>query len=167
MQNALLAQPFLSSAPSQGVATPLADSPEQRPSPAACADGKFIDLLEAYRGSGGLARAQEVRAQVARQHEASVVMLASWIVRRHVICFVWQAKMWLPLFQFDAPGMTPMAGLRDVMSELAPAYADWEVAQWFVRPHPGLANRTPAAALAHSPNAVLNVARLDPLVVRH
>jgi hypothetical protein len=167
MQNALLATPVLSSALSRRSPAARASSWTPLSSPVACADGEFIDLLEAYRGSGGLARAKEVRVQVARQHQASLAMLASWIVRRQVICFVWQTKMWLPLFQFDPSSMTPRTGLRDVLSELAPAYADWELAQWFVRPHPGLANRTPAAALAQSPNAVLNVARIDPHVMRH
>ena len=167
MQNALLAPPALSSAPTPFVPAPHANSLARRSSAGPCADREFIALLEAYRSSGGLAQAREVRGQVERQRDTSLAMLASWIGGRQLICFVWQAKMWLPLFQFKAPGMTPVPGLHEVLAELAPAYADWELAQWFVRPQAGLANRTPADTLAQDLNAVLQAARIDPLVVRH
>jgi hypothetical protein len=132
-----------------------------------CTDDEFIDLLEAYRSSGGLARASEVRVQIGRQSEANLVMLANWIVRRQLICFVWQTRLWLPLFQFERTSMTPKPGLTEVLSEMTPSYADWELAQWFVRAHKELAGQTPAATIAHNPSAVLRVARNDSLRIRH
>ena len=134
---------------------------------ASCSDDEFIALLEAYRDSGGLARAREVRAQIGRQCETTLVMLANWIVRRQVVCFVWQSKMWLPLFQFDRTSMTPKPGLAEVLSELTPTYADWELAKWFVCPQPELADQTPAATITGNPSAVLRVARNDSQVIRH
>lgn len=86
-----------------------------------CPDFQFIALLEGYRCSGGLARGQEVFALAQRCQPNQVQRLANWIVNAEVICFDWQAKMWLPLFQFDSCDMTPQPGLDQVLAALRPA----------------------------------------------
>lgn len=118
-------------------------------------------MLESFRSSGGLARGPEVFAMFERLNVADVGTLAGWIVNRKVICFEWQARMWLPLFQFDRADMSPQAGLRDVLQVLTPDYEPWQLAQWFARPNARLAGQSPCDAMAAQPMAVLRVARGD------
>lgn len=124
-------------------------------------DYPFIALLDGYRDSGGLAPLQEVAAQFQRRSAGEPGALARWIVNQQVICFEWQSKMWLPLFQFNRLDMSLQPGISLVLAQLGAALDDWQLAQWFVRPNPWLADRTPAAMLALDPAGVLNAAQAD------
>ncbi len=128
---------------------------------------QFVDMLESFRPSGGLARGPEVFALFARLSGADVGTLAGWIVNRRVICFEWQARVWLPLFQFNRSDMSPQAGLRDVLQVLTPDFEPWQVAQWFARPNSGLSGQSPCDALAEAPLTVLHAARAESPGVTH
>lgn len=146
--------------------------PDQRHDPGASAQGcqtdrQFISLLDAYRSSGGLAPAQEVFGIFHRRGRTDVATLAGWIINRKVICFDWQSRMWLPLFQFGSLDMTPLPGLDQVLAELVPDHDALEVAQWFAQPNAWLANETPADRLATDLAAVLHAVRTGEFVVRH
>jgi hypothetical protein len=91
--------------------------------------------------------------------------LAGWINNRQVISFEWQAKRWLPLFQFNPVGLSLRTGLKDVLIELLGLCDDWEVATWFARPNPWLAECAPADMLAVAVPQVLNAARAERFVV--
>lgn len=119
----------------------------------------FVDLLNAYRRSGGLARAQEVAARFKRQGVNDISPLAGWLVRREVISIEWQSKLWLPMFQFQPAGMALRTGLSAVLAELVVVCNDWEVATWFTQPNPWLADATPADSLAVGTVQVLDAAR--------
>ncbi|OIQ70246.1 hypothetical protein GALL_481410 [mine drainage metagenome] len=121
----------------------------------------FVDLLNAYRRSGGLARAQEVAARFKRQGINDISPLASWLVKREVISIEWQSKIWLPLFQFQPVGMSLRPGLSPVLAELVAVYNDWDVATWFTRPNPWLADALPADSLAVGAAQVLDAARAE------
>ena len=122
---------------------------------------QFIAMLNAYRPSGGLARAQELAARFGLQGTAQVSTLASWIVRRQVVSLVWQDKIWLPLFQFNHVNLSLLPGLAQVMAELVVALDDWEIANWFSLPNPWLADCTPADTLLTAAPEVLNAARAE------
>jgi hypothetical protein len=126
-------------------------------------DHQFITLLNAYRRSGGLAQAQEVAAMFQSRPDCKVTTLANWIVYRKVICFEWQSKMWLPLFQFDSLDMSPKPGLKQVLEELAPNYDHWALANWFAQPNAWLMQRTPADTFDVDLSAVLDAAHADKL----
>jgi len=126
---------------------------------------QFIGMLNAYRPSGGLARAQEVAAKCQSSMGTSTHTLAHWMVKRKVICFEWQSRMWLPLFQFNQRDMTLQEGLGDVLAELVVVLDDWAIANWFTRINPWLADATPADAWAASASEVLNAARSECYVV--
>jgi hypothetical protein len=113
---------------------------------------------------GGLAQGQEVVAMFRNRGTGDLANLASWILNRQVISFDWQSKIWLPLFQFNRADMAPLPGLREVLAELTPAYQAWELAHWFIQPHPWLDQQTPAQALATDQGAVLNAACFDRLI---
>ena len=124
----------------------------------------FIAMLNAYRPSGGLARANEVAVRFRPHGGTSVTALAQWIVRRQVISFEWQGKIWLPLFQFNHEDMARQPGLDAVLSELVLVYDNWEIAKWFSLPNPWLADNTPADTLASNAPEVLNAARAERFV---
>ncbi|MDD5480935.1 hypothetical protein [Rhodoferax sp.] len=119
----------------------------------------FVDLLNAYRRSGGLARAQEVAARFKRQGVNDISPLAGWLVRREVISIEWQSKIWLPLFQFQPAGMVLRPGLSAVLAELVVVYNAWEVATWFCEPNTWLADATPIDSLAMGTANLLDAAR--------
>ncbi|WP_394787250.1 hypothetical protein [Rhodoferax sp.] len=121
-------------------------------------DYQFMGLLNAYRCSGGLARADEVQALCARRGGPSLPVLARWMVQRDVIGFEWQTDYWLPLFQFQHD-MTPLPQLAPVCAELHAVYDARELAAWFVQPNAWLGNAVPADCLLTDPAAVLDAAR--------
>jgi hypothetical protein len=123
------------------------------------ADHQFVAMLNSYRGSGGLARATDVVSMFAYRRGPDVATLARWIVERAVISFEWESKTWLPLFQFNRSEMKPRRELRPLFAELTPVYDAWELANWFSRPNPGLADRSPVQTIAYDLTAVLHAAR--------
>lgn len=122
-------------------------------------DYQFIAMLDSYRPSGGLARAQEVAALSERRGGPDVATLANWIAKREVVCFDWQSHKWLPLFQFNPFDMTRYQELGPVFAELATVYDAWELANWFTQPNPWLANRVPVDTFVSDLGAVLHAAR--------
>ena len=125
------------------------------------ADHQFAGLLDSYRSSGGLARADELLALFSCRGGPDVGTLARWIVERKVLSFEWQSETWLPLFQFNRFDMTPQPQLATVLAELAWIYDPWELANWFVQPNASLAERTPADAVRADLSLVLRAARAD------
>jgi hypothetical protein len=120
---------------------------------------QFVGLLNAYRCSGGLARAPEVAARFLRQGVRDVSPLASWLLKRQVVSVEWQSKIWLPLFQFNPTGMALRTGLSSVLSELVVRYDAWAIADWFAQPNAWLADCAPANVMAVDAPQVLNAAR--------
>ena len=159
MQNAfqstaLSSLPFL--AARQAIATP--PLPYRRVQ-TLCTDPQFIAALHAYRGSGGLAPAEELLTSYRRHCGHDLATLARWIVARQVISFAWQARTWIPLFQFCPHDMTPRRDLAPVLATLNAVCDEWELASWFTQPNPWLAGCTPVAAVASDLPAVLLAAR--------
>ena len=125
------------------------------------ADHQFVAMLNFYRDSGGLARAQEVVGLSRQCGGPDADTIARWVANRALVGFNWQAKTWLPLFQFNRFDMTPRPELGQVFSELTPVYDPWALAHWFAQPNAWLAQRIPADTLASNPSAVLQAARAD------
>jgi hypothetical protein len=122
---------------------------------------RFVSLLNAFRASGGLARANEVAAQFQRRSEQDISLLGGWLVKRQAIAFEWHSKLWMPLFQFNPSDMSLRAGLADVLAELVVVYNDWDLASWFAQPNPWLSEGLPADALAFAAPQVLWAARAE------
>lgn len=122
-------------------------------------NNQFVALLNAFRRSGGLARAPEVVARFKRQGVVDVSPLALWLVKRQVVSMEWQSKIWLPLFQFSPTGMGLRTGLSGVLAELVVRYDEWALADWFAQPNVWLADCAPADVLAVAAPQVLNAAR--------
>lgn len=94
-------------------------------------DALFVDMLRAYRRSGGLAREAEVLGRAAECRSPG------WRVgstRDTIICFEWEQRFWLPWFQFDPADMSLRPGPARVIAELSPILDGWGLASWFARP---------------------------------
>jgi len=159
MQIAIELRPVLSSKNWECLSMPNGQNYASRMAQERVQNNLFVDLLNAYRRSGGLARAQEVAARFKRQGVNDISPLAGWLVRREVISIEWQSKIWLPLFQFQPADMALRTGLSAVLAELVVVCNDWEVATWFTQPNPWLADATPADSLAVGAVQVLDAAR--------
>jgi hypothetical protein len=122
---------------------------------------QFMAMLDSYRETNGLARAQEVFTMHSFHHGNDAASLARWIVKREVVSFDWQSKVWVPLFQFDRTTMSIVPGMNPVLSVLNPFFGPWEMALWFAEPNRSLQGRTPAAAMGSDPHGVLSAACMD------
>lgn len=120
---------------------------------------EFMALLDACRDSGGLARTHELMGMFKRGDGGDTAQLARWIVTRQVISIAWQDQTWFPWFQFDRGLGRPQSVVGQIASELCLSFDDWEIASWFVRPHPYLDNATPAETLTRQPADLLGAAR--------
>ena len=129
-------------------------------------DRLFFAMLDSYRRSGGVAAEKEMSVLFKSHYGAEALTLTNWISEREVFCFEWQSKMWFPLFQFNRFDMTPQAGLGQVLAELTSVYDSWELAIWFARPNPWLADHAPVDKLVSDLAAVLHAARADRFVAK-
>jgi hypothetical protein len=164
MQDAL--QPAALSPPDHHLARqPIIPAPlPYRRAQSICTDRAFVALLNAYRGSGGLASAEELLTLFRHRGGPDVAVLARWIVARQVMSFAWQARTWLPLFQFDLRDMTPKGELRQIFAELNAVCDECELASWFAMPNLSLDGRSPVQAVGADFCAVLRAARIDRFV---
>jgi hypothetical protein len=128
------------------------------------ADHQFVQMLNGFRESGGLARLQEVAQLCACRGRPDIETLSTNLGRKEIICFEWQSHAWLPLFQFNISDMRLCSQVQPVISELSCIYDPWELAFWFSQPNAWLANRAPADALLSDPATVLQAARADRFV---
>jgi hypothetical protein len=122
---------------------------------------RFVNLLNAFRESGGLARANEVASHFQRRSAQDISVLGGWLVKRQAIAFEWHSKLWMPLFQFNRADMSLRSGLAEILAELVVVYNDWDLASWFTKPNPWLSDGLPADALAVAAPQVLWAARAE------
>ncbi len=128
------------------------------------ADVQFVQMLDGFRSSGGLARLQEVAKLCEQRKGPDIAELSACLAHREIICFEWQSHGWLPLFQFNQVDMRLHPHVQRVVSELSCIYDPWDLAYWFSQPNPWLAGRAPADALRLDPATVLQAARADRFV---
>lgn len=123
----------------------------------------FNALADAYRGSGGLVRGDDLARMLADRGVGDVSSLARLIERRHVFSFRWQAELWLPLFQFGRSDPSAPPPLQPVLHELDRVFGAWDVATWFVHCNALLGGARPIDALASNLQGVIDAARGDRL----
>ena len=127
---------------------------------------RFAALQGAYARLGGSAPADEV-CRLLRPHWGQPLSrVARWIARREIVSITWRAQVWLPLFQFERPSLDVVPVVMRARVRVASVYDEWELAEWFVRPHDLLGGQAPALRLACDPCAVKEAARLDHFINR-
>jgi hypothetical protein len=139
-------------------AAPLPFAPTQC-TPLEPLDVVFAELLNAYRRSGGLARASEVAMRAASRRRDGSAWLEDCLQRRVLISFDWHAGLWLPLFQFTPTDMSLREDVCRPCAELSGIMDGWELALWFVRPQCLLHHCSPLDMLDTEPALVLDAAR--------
>lgn len=128
-------------------------------------DEQFLNMLGAFRLTGGLARGHEVTSLLHRKIGLNVSTLARWVVEGEVVCFEWQHDTWFPMFQFSGQDLAIRLCVRQVLKEFDGVLDPWETAQWFACPSANLGCRSPADEMAHNPDLVLEAARSSRYIV--
>lgn len=118
----------------------------------------FIALLEAYRGTGGLAPAALLVESLQAHQRGDLGRLARLVAERTVFVVDWRGDAWIPMFQFNAQDLTCKAGAGLVRAELAGAASDWALAVWFAQPNAWLEGRRPVDVMESDLVAVLDAA---------
>lgn len=108
-------------------------------------DLRFLDLLAAYRVSGGLAPGSEIAA---RRPSSGLSALGRAIAAGEVIGLQWAGQHWLPVFQFERGDISLRPPVRLLLAELAGLLDEEERIQWFVQPNPWLDSASPLQLLA-------------------
>lgn len=124
-------------------------------------DRGFIFMLDAFRTTGGVARADEFGCMLRHRNPDRLNLLARWIAAGEVVYLQWGGDYWLPLFQFDRSDLTPKPSVRRVMAQLGPVFDAWDIAMWFARANPWLHGAAPACKLEDHPLRVEQAARAD------
>lgn len=119
-------------------------------------DLHFLDLLSAYRATGGLGLGTEIAA---RRITTGLSDLARAIASRQVVSLCWGGHTWLPMFQFERRDLTVRAPVLRLISELSPVLDEWELADWFIEPNAWLEDATPLKVLSVDNQCVLDAAR--------
>ncbi len=134
-------------------------STNERPVRTATPDEQFIDMLGAFRRTGGLARGHEVASLLYTRAGLNVSTLARWMVEGEVVYLEWQHDTWFPMFQFSGQDLLTRRCVRQVLKEFDGVLDRWEIAQWFACPSATLGLRSPADDMARNPDRVLEAAR--------
>ena len=95
----------------------------------------FVDLLEAFRASGGTAPGHIVGGLLADQHADEVASLARLLRSRELFGFEWRRSLWIPMFQFNADDLSIAPAPQAVRAELPQLWSGWTVAMWFAMPN--------------------------------
>jgi hypothetical protein len=119
-------------------------------------DVAFVEMLRAFRSSGGLARAQDIQD---RDRCGGVVV--PFVCGETPISFEWNGQLWLPWFQFVPNGFKVRPEPARVIRELATVFDGWDMANWFAQPNLWLANARPVHLLDRSLSDVIGAARAD------
>lgn len=124
----------------------------------------FVEMLDAYRATGGLATGAEVINRMTRRSGsilASLASLAHWTAARQIVSFQWNHNLWLPMFQFRLDDMSLCPASERVIAELAPVFQGWDLACWFAHPNAWLGDVVPADLVRSELGAVLQAARAE------
>jgi len=118
----------------------------------------FIELLEAFRPTGGTAPLEVLGRLLDERHGGHAVSLDRLIDTGQVFGFPWRASLWVPMFQFAEGDLAPHAGAQRVRAELPSAWSAWTVASWFATANTRLDGRNPAATIDSNLDAVVQAA---------
>ncbi len=127
-------------------------------------DEQFVDMLDAYRSTGGIANSAEISQLFRTRNGPDPATLQQWIDSRAVLCFEWNNARWMPWFQFNRHTLHPHPQLAQVMAEMAEVFDPWETATWFAQPSPWIHGGTPVDCLLSDLPGVLGAVRADRFV---
>jgi hypothetical protein len=118
----------------------------------------FIELLTAFRDSGGTASGEVVGRLLAEYQCAKIETLATLVAQKRVFCFDWRGCRWFPMFQFELSDWSLKEGPHRVCATLPQESSNWTMAVWFASPNQQLEGQVPANMLDTNLPAVLKAA---------
>ena len=121
----------------------------------------FFAVQEAFRGKGGLARADDLARLLEDCRHVDFIGLAKLMVSGAIFSFEWGGAHWVPMFQFNLADLTVKPAARSVVTELNTTFDGWSLAEWFTQPNDWLAGRTPVDLIDSDLPVVLDAARAD------
>jgi hypothetical protein len=134
--------------------SPLAGSAEAPPSTSI-----FVGLLEAYRGSGGVAPGDVLGRLFEQHHRGDFVSLARLIVNDQVFAFAWRDSFWIPMFQFHPGDLSIKTAAQRVRAELPATTSGWRLGTWFTAQNDQLDGQRPVDLIDTQLLAVIDAAR--------
>jgi hypothetical protein len=120
--------------------------------------GAFVNLLSAFRASGGTARGDDLGRLLEDHRCGDFVSLARLIVSDDIFGFEWRHSYWVPMFQFDLSDLSTRIGPQQVRAVLA-LDEGWRTAVWFARPNRWLMGQRPVDLIESELSAVIHAAR--------
>jgi hypothetical protein len=123
-------------------------------------DRMFLEMLRAFRRSGGLAIEDDVLESITSRKG----VLAPCACNETLLCFEWRNRLWLPRFQFRAGSLEILPDPARVIGELSSVFDGWEMAEWFASSNLWLGGARPVDLLELAPSDVLGAARADRFV---
>ena len=127
---------------------------------------RFATLQASFARHGGCAPADHVCCLLRAYWDQPVSRVGRWIAHRDIVSITWQTQIWIPMFQFERPSLDIVPSVSELVKGLRSVYDDWELAEWFLRPHELLAGRSPVVLLACDPWSVKEAARMDHFINR-
>jgi hypothetical protein len=124
-------------------------------------DRIFVEMLAAYRRSGGIGRLDALTRLAGHGGEEALPSVLQQIASASVFSFEWQQVFWVPMFQFGTPGLVPKDSVAEVLAELADVFDGWSLATWFSLPNCWLKDQRPVDLLDSQRALVLAAARVD------
>lgn len=124
----------------------------------------FDAIIDAYKTSGGTARADDLALLLEEKCKGNFVSVAKRIVSRDIFSFEWQNHFWVPMFQFHPHDMAIKQEVRRVVHELAAVLDNWTLAHWFTEPNAWLRGQRPVDRVDTHFSDVLDAARADRFV---
>ncbi len=152
--------------PSEGASLYRQVAPRPQASFRRTEDRQFLTMEWAFRRTGGLSTGDEVAQLLRRRLGQPISTLARWIVDREILVFNWQARMLVPMFQFEPSDMSLRHGPVAVVRELVDVLDDWELALWFAQPNEWLNDTAPVDAITVDLASVLEAARADRFIAQ-
>lgn len=124
-------------------------------------DGGFVAMRAAYRGTGGVARGDDLARLLEDRGRGGSASLAGLIDGGAVFGFDWRRDFWIPMFQFELRDLSLKTAPHEVLAELAAEFDGWNLAAWFAQRNSWLNERRPVDVLDANLPAVLAAARAD------
>ncbi|MBC7995802.1 MAG: hypothetical protein H7Z15_21435 [Rhizobacter sp.] len=124
-------------------------------------DRDFVAMRAGYRGTGGIARGDDLARLLEDLQRGDVSTLARLIAAGDVFGFDWHGSFWVPMFQFELRDLSIKHSVRRVAAELAQVFDGWTMAVWFAQRNSWLDEQRPVDLLDSMLPAVLHAARAD------
>ena len=119
----------------------------------------FVDLLQAYRATGGIAPGDVLGHLFEEHHVGNFVSLARLLANGQVFALAWSHSLWIPMFQFHPGDLSIKTTAQIVRAELPATTDGWGFSAWFATHNEQLDGQRPVDLLDSQLPAVMEAAR--------